>query len=122
VPRPENVLFFETTAQLRKWFEANHDSARELWVGCHQKRTGRPTVSGLDVIEEALCFGWVDSVRYSLGDGSFAQRITPRRRGSAWSAVNIKRFEELESQGRVHASGRAAFNLRDGAATRRSNL
>jgi uncharacterized protein YdeI (YjbR/CyaY-like superfamily) len=62
-----------------------------------------------EAVDQALCFGWIDSVRYSVGNGSFAQRITPRRRRSSWSAVNIKRFRELERQGLVRPSGRAAF-------------
>ena len=65
-----------------------------------------------DTVREALCFGWIDSVRYSVGDGSFAQRITPRRRRSNWSAVNIKRFQELAEGGLVSSSGRAAFDAR----------
>lgn len=69
-------------------------------------------MTGPEVIDQALCFGWIDSVRYSVGDGSFAQRITPRRRRSSWSAVNIKRFQELDQQGIVHPSGRAAFDAR----------
>jgi uncharacterized protein YdeI (YjbR/CyaY-like superfamily) len=112
VPKPENVVFFDTADKLRRWLEANHDTAAELWVGCHRKSTGRPTVTGLEVIDQALCFGWIDSVRYSVGDGSFAQRITPRRRRSNWSAVNIKRFQELDDRGMVRAGGRAAFDAR----------
>jgi uncharacterized protein YdeI (YjbR/CyaY-like superfamily) len=109
VPQPHNVTFFETPDRLRAWFEANHDSATELWVGCHRKDTKRPSVTGLEVIDQALCFGWIDSVRYSVGNGSFAQRITPRRRRSSWSAVNVQRFQELDRQGLIRPSGRAAF-------------
>jgi len=112
VPKPQNVVFFETPDKLRKWLAANHDTAAELWVGCHRKSTGRPTVTGPEVIDQALCFGWIDSVRYSVGDGSFAQRLTPRRKRSNWSAVNIKRFQELDEGGLVHPSGRAAFGAR----------
>jgi len=112
VPKPQNVVFFETPDKLRQWLEANHLTATELWVGCHRKSTGRPTVTGPEVIDQAICFGWIDSVRYSVGDGSFAQRITPRRKRSNWSAVNIKRFQELDEGGLVSSSGRAAFEAR----------
>ncbi|TMD97768.1 MAG: bacteriocin-protection protein [Chloroflexi bacterium] len=118
MPTPRNVTFFETAADLRAWFEANHASATELWVGYHRKRTGRPSVSWQDVVDQELCFGWIDSVRYSLGDDSSAQRITPRRKGSVWSAINIKRFEELEEMSLVHPSGRAAFAKRDESRSR----
>ncbi len=113
MPTPENVIFFETPAQLRAWFEANHDTATELWLGYHRKRTGRPSVTWQEVVDQELCFGWIDSVRYSLGDDRSAQRITPRRKGSIWSAININRFQELDSLDLVHPSGRAAFEQRD---------
>jgi uncharacterized protein YdeI (YjbR/CyaY-like superfamily) len=113
MPTPRNVIFFATPRQLRAWFEANHETAAELWVGYHRKRTGRPSVSWRDVVDQELCFGWIDSVRYSLGDDRSAQRITPRRKGSIWSAINIKRFGELEAMGLVHPAGRAAFARRD---------
>ena len=113
MPTPNDVQFFETPAQLRQWFEANHETATELWLGYHLKRTGRPSVGWKDVVDQALCFGWIDSVRYSLGGEASAQRITPRRKGSIWSAINIKRFQELEAAGLVHPNGRAAFEKRD---------
>ena len=106
-------MFFETPAQLRAWFEANHDTAAELWLGYHRKRTGRPSVTWQEVVDQELCFGWIDSVRYSLGDDRSAQRITPRRKGSIWSAVNIKRFQELDNLGLVHPNGRVAYEKRD---------
>jgi len=118
VPTPENVQFFETPLQLRAWFEANHDTAKDLWLGYHRKRTGRPSVTWQEVVDQELCFGWIDSVRYSLDDDRSAQRITPRRRRSAWSAVNIRRFAELDQLGLVHPSGRAAFEARDEARSR----
>ncbi len=118
VPQPHDVIFFETPAQLRAWFEANHDTAAELWVGFHRKRTARPTITWEDLVDQELCFGWIDSVRYSLGDDRSAQRVTPRRKGSIWSAVNIRRFRELEKLGVVDSAGRAAFEKRDEARSR----
>jgi uncharacterized protein YdeI (YjbR/CyaY-like superfamily) len=117
VPTPQNVAFFESSAQLRAWFEANHESAIELWVGQYRKRTGRPSVTWPEVVDQSLCFGWIDSVRYSIGEDSFAQRLTPRRKGSVWSAVNVKRFAELDKEGMVHPKGRAAFAAREDART-----
>ena len=107
-PRPEDVIFFETPAELRAWFLANHETAAELWLGYHLKRSGRTSVTWQEVVDQELCFGWIDSVRYPLDEDRSAQRITPRRKRSIWSAVNIRRFAELEQMGLVHASGRAA--------------
>ena len=118
MPTPENVIFFENPAQLRAWFEKNHETAGELWLGYHRKRTGRPSVTWQEVVDQELCFGWIDSVRYSLDDDRSAQRITPRRKGSVWSAINIKRFGELEAMGLVHPAGLAAFEKRDEARSR----
>ncbi len=112
-PMPEDVRFFATAAELRAWFEANHETAAELWLGYLRRRTGKPSVTWQDVVDQELCFGWIDSVRYPLDSERSAQRITPRRRRSIWSAVNIRRFRELEQLGLVHPGGRAAFAARD---------
>lgn len=118
MPTPKDVIFFESSAELRAWFEANHETAPELWVGYHRKRIGRPSITWQDLVDQELCFGWIDSVRYGLDDEQSAQRVTPRRKGSVWSAVNIRRFGELEKMGLVHSSGRAAFDRRDEARSR----
>src|SRR6266576_2669437 len=118
MPTPENVQFFATAAELRAWFEANHGTAMDLWIGYHRKRTGRPSVTWQDAVDQELCFGWIDSVRYSLSNDTTAQRLTPRRKGSVWSAINIKRFGELDALGLVHPNGRAAFERRDEARSR----
>lgn len=112
MPEPHDVVFFPTPAHLRKWFEAHHEKAGELWLGYHRKRTGRPSVTWKEVVDQCLCFGWIDSVRYSLNEESTAQRLTPRRKRSVWSAINVRRFGELERAGLVHPRGRAAFEAR----------
>ena len=106
-PDERDVLFFERPAQLRDWFDANHDSASELWLGYHKKATGRPTISWSDAVDEALCVGWIDSVRYSLDDERSAQRFTPRRKGSIGSAINVRKVAELTEQRRMREAGLA---------------
>jgi uncharacterized protein YdeI (YjbR/CyaY-like superfamily) len=115
VPAPNNVTFFESAGNLRAWFEANHETAAELWVGFHAKGSGHPSITWTELVDQELCFGWIDSVRYRLDEQRSAQRVTPRRRRSVWSAVNIRRFQELEALGLVHPRGRAAFDARDQA-------
>jgi uncharacterized protein YdeI (YjbR/CyaY-like superfamily) len=112
-PDPEDVLFFSTGDELRAWFDANHATADELWLGYHKKATGRPTITWSDAVDEALCVGWIDSVRYALDDGRSAQRFTPRRRGSTWSAINLRKVAELTKQGRMRPAGVAAYEARD---------
>ena len=112
-PDPKDVLFPSSTNELRDWFDANHESADQLWLGYHKKATGRPTITWSDAVDEALCVGWIDSVRYSLDDQRSAQRFTPRRKGSVWSAINVRKVAELTAQGRMRPAGLAAFEARD---------
>ena len=111
-PTPRDVRYFASTDELRDWFDANHETAEELWPGYYRKATGKPTVSWSEAVDEALCVGWIDSVRYRLDDERSAQRFTPRRMGSFWSAINTKRATELIAEGRMRPAGVAAFEAR----------
>jgi uncharacterized protein YdeI (YjbR/CyaY-like superfamily) len=108
-PKP---TYFEAPAAFRQWLEQNHDRLDELWVGYHKKATGRPSLTWQQSVDEALCFGWIDGVRKSVDDRRYTIRFTPRRNGSIWSAVNIKRVGELTRLGLMHAAGKAAFERR----------
>ena len=105
--------FFETAAELRAWFEANHDKAPELWLGLRKKGSGLPSVTYRQAVDVALCFGWIDSAMKPINAASYRQRFTPRRKGSIWSAVNIARVGELTRLGLMHPAGLAAFEGRD---------
>jgi uncharacterized protein YdeI (YjbR/CyaY-like superfamily) len=107
-----DALFFETAADLRAWFEANHASAPELFVGYWKKGSGRSGVSHPEAIEQALCFGWIDSVARGLDEQRYRVRFTPRRKGSVWSAVNIAKIAELTERGLMTPAGVAAFEQR----------
>ena len=109
IQRPTDAIFFTTPDELRDWFDANHESADELWLGSYKKASGKPSVSWSDAVDEALCVGWIDSVRYSLDDERAAQRFTPRRKGSNWSAINVQKIERLRAEGRMRPAGEAAF-------------
>lgn len=117
-PKTGEVRFFETGAALREWLAANHDKVDELWVGMYRKATGRPSITWPEVVDEVLCYGWIDGIRRGIDDTSYTNRITPRRKGSNWSAVNIRRVGELEAEGRMTDAGRRAFALRDEAKSR----
>ena len=97
---------------MRAWLEENHDRATELWVGFHKKGSGRPSITWPESVDEALCFGWIDGVRKSLGPESYMIRFTPRKARSTWSAVNIKRARELAAEGRMRPAGLKAFEAR----------
>jgi uncharacterized protein YdeI (YjbR/CyaY-like superfamily) len=104
--------FFETSEDLRAWLEEHHETAAELWVGLYKKGSGRPSVAWPEVVDEALCFGWIDGIRKSIDSERYMNRLTPRKPKSHWSAVNIKRLGQLKRQGRVRPAGQRAFDLR----------
>src|SRR5215472_13107146 len=97
--------FFPTPAAFRKWLEAHHETKAELYVGFHKRGTGRPSMSWPESVDEALCFGWIDGVRRSLGDAAYMIRFTPRRPTSIWSAINVARVAQLTKAGRMRAAG-----------------
>lgn len=105
-------LFFAAPADFRVWLAEHHATARELWVGFQKKGSGRPSITWPESVDEALCVGWIDGVRKSLGEHVYAIRFTPRQPKSTWSAVNIKRMAELTREGRVLPAGQAAFDQR----------
>lgn len=105
--------FFKRPADLRAWFEKNHDTSAELWVGFHKKASGKPSITWPESVDQALCFGWIDGVRKSLGQDSYMNRFTPRRPKSNWSAINVKRARELIELGLMRPAGLTAFEARD---------
>jgi uncharacterized protein YdeI (YjbR/CyaY-like superfamily) len=105
--------FFATPAAWRSWLAAHHASEKELLVGFHKRDSGKPSITWPESVDEALCFGWIDGVRRRIDELSYSIRFTPRRATSIWSAVNLRRYAELEAAGRVEAAGRAVFAARD---------
>lgn len=105
-------MFFAGAGELRAWLEQNHGRRAELVVGFYKVGSGRPSLTWPESVDEALCFGWIDGVRKRIDDHSYQIRFTPRRKGSIWSAVNIRRAEALIEEGRMTAAGLAAFERR----------
>jgi uncharacterized protein YdeI (YjbR/CyaY-like superfamily) len=108
----EEAIFFSTPTELRAWLEEHHATASELWVGRYKKVSGRRSLTWPEIVEEALCFGWIDGKVQRIDDLRYRQRLTPRRRNSNWSAVNIAKVGELRAQGRMTPAGEAAFAAR----------
>ena len=102
------IVFFPTPLDLQKWLRRNHARERELWIGFYKKNSGRPSITWPESVDEALCVGWIDGIRKSIDEESYMIRFTPRRRGSIWSAVNIKRVEVLTNEKRMQPAGLAA--------------
>ena len=104
--------FFRSPLDLRKWFAKNHSTAKELLVGFYKKDSGKPSITWPESVDEALCVGWIDGIRRSVDEESYTIRFTPRRPGSTWSAINIKRVAALSAEGRMLPAGLAAFDRR----------
>jgi len=101
--------FFHTPADFGTWLEKNHATATELWVGFYKKDSGKPTITWPESVDQALCFGWIDGIRKGVDEISYQIRFTPRRRGSVWSAINIKRAKQLVRQKQMRPTGLKAF-------------
>jgi uncharacterized protein YdeI (YjbR/CyaY-like superfamily) len=92
--------------QWRKWLETHHDSAAEMWLVFHKRHTAEECLSYDDAVEEALCFGWIDSLVRRLDEDRYARKFTPRKAESRWSTINRQRYAQLEARGLLAAPGR----------------
>ena len=111
-PRWRTVRFVERQAW-RRWLEANHSKASEVWLVYYKKESGRRRISYNDAVEEALCFGWIDSTVRSLDSSRFAQRFTPRKRGSPYSQANKERLRRLLRERKVARTVREGLSKSD---------
>lgn len=113
---PINLLSAQNRDELREWLNNNHSTAKECWVVV---KRGRPKDDGtfwyIDAVEEAMCFGWIDSTTKKLDTGITAQKLTPRKRGSLWSELNKERCRRMEKLGRMTDAGRAVLPDMSGA-------
>jgi uncharacterized protein YdeI (YjbR/CyaY-like superfamily) len=106
------VAFFPTPADFRRWLKAHHATEKELLVGFYKVGSGKPSITWPESVDQALCFGWIDGLRKSIDADSYLIRFSPRKPTSVWSAVNIKRVEELTQQGLMQPAGLKAFEAR----------
>lgn len=105
------ALFFSNQNKFRKWLDENHKKETELIVGYYKVGSGKPSMTWSESVDQALCFGWIDGVRRSIDHESYCIRFTPRRAKSIWSAVNVKKVEELTKAGLMKAEGLKAFSM-----------
>ncbi len=110
--------FFATQSYFRQWLEKNHYKESEIIVGFYKVGSGKPSMTWPQSVDEALCFGWIDGVRKSVDGESYCIRFTPRKKNSIWSAVNIKKVEELTRLGLMQPAGKAAFEKREESKSR----
>jgi uncharacterized protein YdeI (YjbR/CyaY-like superfamily) len=104
--------FFKKQADFRKWLLKNHKKESELLVGFYKVDSGKHSMTWSQSVDEALCFGWIDGVRKSIDQDSYQIRFTQRKPTSIWSAVNIKKIEELTRRGLMQPAGLSSFEKR----------
>jgi uncharacterized protein YdeI (YjbR/CyaY-like superfamily) len=112
-PTPTQVEIFPDAPAFRAWLVEHHADADEVWVGYYKKGVAKTSMSYPEAVEEALCFGWIDGIGRRIDDEVHANRFTPRRPTSSWSAINIAKVAELTQAGRMHPAGLRAFEERD---------
>jgi len=105
-------LFFSTQQEFRNWLYENHKNKTELIVGYYKVKSGKPSMTWSQSVDEALCFGWIDGVRKSIDKESYCIRFTPRKKTSNWSAVNIDKMEKLIEGGLMQPSGLEIYKYR----------
>jgi uncharacterized protein YdeI (YjbR/CyaY-like superfamily) len=102
---PKPSVFFSSAAEWERWLEKHHGESEGVWVEIAKKGTGIESVRYPEVLESALCFGWIDARREALDDRCFLQRFTPRRQASNWSKINRQTAERLIADGRMRPAG-----------------
>ncbi len=105
--RLESELFFANRNEWRKWLELNHNQIDAIWIVYFKKNSNKESVSYNDAVEEALCFGWIDSIVKSVDNEKYKQKYTPRRKNSIWSKVNKNRVEKMVNEGKMTSFGMA---------------
>src|SRR5687768_7190159 len=101
--------FFKDQNEFRAWLDKNHDKKTELIVGFYKVNSGKKNMSWSESVDQALCYGWIDGVRTSIDGNRYQIRFTPRKPGSNWSAVNIRKMEELTKSGLMRPAGLEAY-------------
>lgn len=106
------LIFFKNQLQFREWLEKNHATETELLVGFCKVKTGKPSMTWSESVDQALCFGWIDNVKKSIDEESYCIRFTPRKPGSHWSPINIEKVEALIKAGHMKPQGLSVYALR----------
>ncbi|MCK5024243.1 MAG: YdeI/OmpD-associated family protein [Thermoplasmata archaeon] len=99
------TLYVKTRKEFRTWLETNHSSKKEIWLIYYKKHTGKPRIPYDDAVEEAICFGWIDSTVKRIDDEKYCQRYTPRNYKSIWSDLNVMRVKKMLDAGQLTDAG-----------------
>ena len=113
-PKP---IFFKSPQDFYDWLEEHHETEDEVYVGFYKTHTGKRAMTWSESVDQALCFGWIDTRTNAIDEDRYMQRFTPRRPGSNWSKINVEKVAKLIEDGRMRPAGLAAFEKRTDAKT-----
>lgn len=99
------TLYIKDRNEWREWLEKNYNSKSEIWLIYYKKHSGKPRIPYDDAVEEALCFGWIDSLVKTINDEKYMQKYTPRKKNSVWSEYNVKRCDKMIKEGKMTPAG-----------------
>ena len=106
-----NTLYVNNRKDWREWLEKNHATRKEIWLIYYKKHSSKSRIPYDDAVEEALCFGWIDSIIKKIDDEKYAQKFTPRKQNSLWSELNKKRVNQMMGQGKMTEAGLALIKV-----------
>jgi uncharacterized protein YdeI (YjbR/CyaY-like superfamily) len=105
IPNPKSIRSFRDASAFETWLRTHHADESELWLKIHKKDSGLASVTHLEALDVALCWGWIDGLRKPFDERSFLQRFTPRKPRSVWSQINREKVDRLIAAGRMTAHG-----------------
>jgi uncharacterized protein YdeI (YjbR/CyaY-like superfamily) len=103
------TLYVTTRRDFRRWLQQHHADRPEIWLVRYKKATGKPSLDYVEAVEEAICYGWIDSLEKSIDSERFALRFSPRRPGSNWTSTNLERARRMMEKKKMTKAGLAAL-------------
>ncbi|SMD38237.1 Uncharacterized conserved protein YdeI, YjbR/CyaY-like superfamily, DUF1801 family [Reichenbachiella faecimaris] len=118
----EEPIFFSSPNEFGIWLETNHQKLTEQWIGFYKVKSGKPSMTWSESVDQALCYGWIDGLRKSINEISYKIRFTPRKPKSHWSAVNLDKMKHLLAENLVSPAGIAIYEQRDKTNTNKASF
>jgi len=105
------IIYVETRLEWRQWLKKNHRSKQSIWLVCNTKKSDLPSIPWNELVDEALCFGWIDSTRKSIDETRFKQLYNKRKPNGTWSKINKEKIQQLIANGQMTAAGLEAIEV-----------
>lgn len=109
----DEAIFFSTADEFGLWLDQHHHKLTEQWIGFYKVKSGIPSMTWSESVDQALCYGWIDGLRKTIDETSYKIRFTPRKPKSHWSTVNLEKMKHLLAADLVTPAGLAIYEQRD---------